>query len=349
VQCDCQSKGYQQIQQPRATSGASSQLIIQFAHSQTLVTSFQQYQVWPERSQPCMDGRIAIISLGLWKDSLLDDLLWAHWPIEIGNKAKSGGPKAYRAPSCSWAAVEGNVRWPLTMRSQSSFCYTSLVETRMDYVGSDPYGQVSGGLITVCGLLRRLENLDLSHSGRKVTLPAAYYESGVWSNEEQKICYSDPRKTYETAEEWSVRMDMSCEDGISELEYQSRNKNKVEVWLLCICIDGMLVLTRDDRGPDADRMFRRVGLLYADHLPTRHGRLCGFPDGNYYNRVACFYCFRECFILGSSAEMHLPSMWPCLPRKFLEAEMFLLVRIFLTYLIRTSTDFIFLKVRFVDG
>lgn len=48
---------------------------------------------------------------GLWKRTLLDDLLWAHKPIAVGRRAERSSPSGYRAPSWSWAALDGNVRW----------------------------------------------------------------------------------------------------------------------------------------------------------------------------------------------------------------------------------------------
>ncbi|KUJ23878.1 HET-domain-containing protein [Mollisia scopiformis] len=48
---------------------------------------------------------------GLWRSSLLDDLLWIHRPVDVGRRTVQGRPSEYRAPSWSWASVDGNVRW----------------------------------------------------------------------------------------------------------------------------------------------------------------------------------------------------------------------------------------------
>lgn len=52
---------------------------------------------------------------GLWEASILEDLLWCHRPVSTGRRAKRARPSGYRAPSWSWASVDGNVRWPFIL------------------------------------------------------------------------------------------------------------------------------------------------------------------------------------------------------------------------------------------
>ncbi|KAH0559662.1 hypothetical protein GP486_003819 [Trichoglossum hirsutum] len=83
---------------------------------------------------------------GLWQEYLQYQLLWS-------GSALSRYPTrpAYRAPTWSWASVDG----PVTMHETTSLC-TSLMEiidTHVDLVSKNPYGQVKGGYIRVkCAL-----------------------------------------------------------------------------------------------------------------------------------------------------------------------------------------------------
>lgn len=45
---------------------------------------------------------------GLWKQTMIVDLLWRQQRLLVGNSAILDPPKAYRAPSWSWASLNGN-------------------------------------------------------------------------------------------------------------------------------------------------------------------------------------------------------------------------------------------------
>lgn len=48
---------------------------------------------------------------GLWRSSIIVDLLWMRDPVQYGNRVPFRRPQKYRAPSWSWAAMDGNVTY----------------------------------------------------------------------------------------------------------------------------------------------------------------------------------------------------------------------------------------------
>ena len=93
---------------------------------------------------------------GLWSFELLDWLMWRR----SRTSTSLARPKAYRAPSWSWASVEGEVEWNSDQRRMGSstevlsdvIYRASIVEARTTPT-SDPYGSVSGGHIQIRGRL----------------------------------------------------------------------------------------------------------------------------------------------------------------------------------------------------
>jgi len=46
---------------------------------------------------------------GLWQSSIIGDLLWRTQYVQYGNRVDFRRPQKYRAPSWSWASIDGNV------------------------------------------------------------------------------------------------------------------------------------------------------------------------------------------------------------------------------------------------
>jgi hypothetical protein len=83
---------------------------------------------------------------GLWQEYLPFQLLW-----EVFNTAGASSPPSYRAPTWSWAAVDGAIM----CHKICSHCVSliEMVDARVDSVGSSPYGQVNRGYIEIkCSL-----------------------------------------------------------------------------------------------------------------------------------------------------------------------------------------------------
>ncbi|TLD19244.1 hypothetical protein PspLS_09967 [Pyricularia sp. CBS 133598] len=103
---------------------------------------------------------------GLWRSSLLNGLSWSVQKLNDGRPAqpRCSGPSAYRAPSWSWASVDGPVSFPAARRTRlqplqcndDSSKYpgmAAVLEASVELKDRDqPYGQVIGGHIRLRAL-----------------------------------------------------------------------------------------------------------------------------------------------------------------------------------------------------
>ncbi|KAI1103555.1 HET-domain-containing protein [Jackrogersella minutella] len=87
---------------------------------------------------------------GLWSESLLLDLLWqvmhgsAHKPLMTKEHEEN-------APTWSWASMNWGVVWSPQTSPQ---LLATVVDARTEVVGANPYGQVSGGTVTLRGRIK---------------------------------------------------------------------------------------------------------------------------------------------------------------------------------------------------
>ncbi|KAK0624205.1 heterokaryon incompatibility protein-domain-containing protein [Immersiella caudata] len=113
---------------------------------------------------------------GLWKDHLLDDLLWCHAPTTSSRRAKRGRPATFRAPSWSWASLDGNVCWYWAGADYQEMREMGVKEPQLKFIaevmsswtaskGRDNFGEVTGGAITLRGQLRALRVEGKVHTG----------------------------------------------------------------------------------------------------------------------------------------------------------------------------------------
>ena len=107
---------------------------------------------------------------GLWSDSLEDDLFWVQRDAQDPSKWRRTRPDAWRAPSWSWASVDGPVLFPMNDTSQGEVRRLFRVESgRCSLASSDPTGQVADGTIVVHGSLDE-GRLSMEHSCFRVQL-----------------------------------------------------------------------------------------------------------------------------------------------------------------------------------
>jgi hypothetical protein len=87
---------------------------------------------------------------GLWKHSLLGDLLWYIDRRGVLDSPARPASGPYRAPSWSWASMEGTISyWNVFLPNRAE-----IVEARTSTTGPDPFGSVSDGFIRIRGTLR---------------------------------------------------------------------------------------------------------------------------------------------------------------------------------------------------
>ena len=87
--------------------------------------------------------------VGMWRRNLPSELLW----YVNSRSLPSDRHEDYRAPSFSWAAVDGSVS-PASLSEDSILC--SIEDVRIEYVTEDTTGLVKGGYIILKGTLKRL-------------------------------------------------------------------------------------------------------------------------------------------------------------------------------------------------
>ncbi|KXH61321.1 heterokaryon incompatibility protein [Colletotrichum nymphaeae SA-01] len=90
---------------------------------------------------------------GMWRRSLVRELLWS---VAIGEA--QARPSVYRAPSWSWAAVDGHIT-PGIMDVEAVEMLIEVQDLHLDYVTSDTTGLISGGWLQLWGSLKTLELL----------------------------------------------------------------------------------------------------------------------------------------------------------------------------------------------
>ena len=83
---------------------------------------------------------------GLWREDLPRALMWRTWPGE-----SLARPAKYRAPSWSWASVEGEVLYVAVDDNISTA--VDILEAETELLGHDRHGQVTGGWIKIRGPL----------------------------------------------------------------------------------------------------------------------------------------------------------------------------------------------------
>lgn len=97
-------------------------------------------------------GMRPVYVAGMWTTSLNHDLLWNRQKPSLGNNGQrtTTNTRQWRAPSWSWASVNGGVRWPTKDKSMT---WTEIArsEAWTVSVGDDNFGQLEGGELTIEG------------------------------------------------------------------------------------------------------------------------------------------------------------------------------------------------------
>ncbi|KAK1985719.1 heterokaryon incompatibility protein-domain-containing protein [Colletotrichum cereale] len=94
---------------------------------------------------------------GLWEEKLMDTLVWNV----TGAAARS---LQYRAPSWSWACLDGQLNLLGGCMSRETIYLTSMVSVVMTYLGKEDTIEVSGGVLTLAGPCA-LARIDVDRNG----------------------------------------------------------------------------------------------------------------------------------------------------------------------------------------
>jgi hypothetical protein len=87
---------------------------------------------------------------GLWRRNILSQLLWF-----IGGGWRTYGvrPERYRAPSWSWASIDGRISIPAHTNPTNLNFLVTLIDAHVDHSTENAFGQVKNGYIRLCGPL----------------------------------------------------------------------------------------------------------------------------------------------------------------------------------------------------
>ena len=103
---------------------------------------------------------------GLWRQQLPSGLMWTTHNGLQANGEPTYRPETYRAPSWSWASVEGTIRiFPEVHPEEERWVeLCQLLEAKTTPLGEDTTGQVSDGHIKIRGRLLSTEDLSFHTS-----------------------------------------------------------------------------------------------------------------------------------------------------------------------------------------
>ena len=92
---------------------------------------------------------------GLWRNHFADQLLWTA-EYALTRSRKSTRPHDYRAPSWSWAAIDGEIdRLGHIRYSDGRGIMVDVLAVRVDLASADPFGQITGAFLQVKGKLAK--------------------------------------------------------------------------------------------------------------------------------------------------------------------------------------------------
>jgi hypothetical protein len=93
---------------------------------------------------------------GLWREEMPYNLLWHVADSEVV-KGKPVGitirQQTYRAPSWSWASVDGCIKYTLFSRSEKGGYLAEVMNAKVTPLHKDPFGQIAEGFVLLVGYL----------------------------------------------------------------------------------------------------------------------------------------------------------------------------------------------------
>ena len=112
---------------------------------------------------------------GIWMDNAISDLCWCRATVAMEGIPPHTAPSTYRAPSFSWASIDGYVYFIHNNSSASFSPKTIVLNATVNVIGHNPYGRVRSGSIKLHGPLfpGQLNKAHPSHRNNR-----RFYEAG---------------------------------------------------------------------------------------------------------------------------------------------------------------------------
>jgi hypothetical protein len=105
-----------------------------------------------QRLASLTEGRWGRYYAGIWTERLFEQLLWTTSKDELAKR-----PVRYRAPSWSWAAIDGRLDWPSIVELRRFEILCTLLDVEIQPLRSkQPYGAVTAGRIKVYGEVKQV-------------------------------------------------------------------------------------------------------------------------------------------------------------------------------------------------
>lgn len=138
---------------------------------------------------------------GLWKTPLVKSLFWnVHGARTISS---------YRAPSWSWASLDGRPAISLSFRVETLKEFAHLIDYYVELKGKNPFGEVKSGWIKLQAPL-----LPLYLTGRRVANP-----EGKFISESPLVRIQDGTDEYEARFDVENFVESTCEDGSKRISF----------------------------------------------------------------------------------------------------------------------------------
>jgi hypothetical protein len=232
---------------------------------QTLCSHYTYRELtFPEDKLPAISGMANKIAkkvqseylAGLWRNNLMHDLFWQTCAIATKPTTK---PKKYRAPSWSWASLDGRINWPLSqvfLSCDECSVYCTVLDARVTPVGLDPYGAVKDGFLKIRGVLEEMKVVWVG--GDRSQHPwRLYHKEGEIGNANLDM-ESETIQVHGRENIYQALLVAKCKSG---------EKSKT-------LIRGLLLEKNGCKREDCDE-FERVGTfaLFSDFIPGQYGSL----------------------------------------------------------------------------
>jgi hypothetical protein len=168
---------------------------------------------------------------GLWRNDILRQLCW-NTGSTILNKVPFQKPKEYRAPSWSWACIDGSVNYALSGKAYSKHSTTEFVDCTVQPLSvNDQFGRVRDGKLVLRGPLKPASEVRWEGSTEPPRHPEVYLFGGdgsleigpVWPDIGPEYPPTEVRARWREIKLWCLQL--SAEEPIALLLFEEHESN----------------------------------------------------------------------------------------------------------------------------
>jgi hypothetical protein len=142
---------------------------------------------------------------GLWRNDILRQLCW-HTDTYLLKRIDFQKPKGYRAPSWSWASIDGNISFhsePEVARFHAAFVDCTV----QPLFANDPLGRVKNGTLVLEGRLKQFEARWESEKGfPRFYGPEGSHVGPIWPNTVGRNVPEEIRAEWREMKPWCLQM-----------------------------------------------------------------------------------------------------------------------------------------------